>query len=478
MGRLIIILLNILAVLSIGIFQPSDVSMTMDVPSQVVAGTEFEVRITLKKGDVESFSRFQMEIPAGLTAIGSSSANADFNFAEKRVRMIWLRLPDPQEFTFSFNIKVDERLKGVFTLDGQFSYIYNNERQTAFLSPQAISIGPSPDIDPNLVVDISEFEEKVVQHIPSVSEDAANIACIRQKPFLNETGSEYIVNVLVSKQDKQKFAKVEETIPEGYSAVALQSSDAIFTFKNQKVKFLWMNLPASPNFSVKYRLIPKDGAAFTSPDISGTFSFMAGEKTISVDIMQSEGDIENLSEQEIQNLIADLKSKPVAVPVKEPVIADVKPVEEKGIIQVEEKEIKPAEEEKPDVIIEPVSQKVEEKPEVRKPAQKFKSEDLAYLLEPETGVYYRVQVAAGHKPVDIKKYFKKFNLDLEVRKEDHEGWIKYSVGSFNLYKDARDYRVHIWNTTVIDDAFVSAYNDGRRITVQEALMIVDQKWYK
>jgi hypothetical protein len=434
----------------------------MEVPSQVIAGTEFEVRITLKKGDIESFSRFQMDIPAGLTAVSSSSANADFSFSEKRVRMIWLRLPDPQEFSFSFKVKVDERLKGTFNLDGQFSYIFNNERQTAFISPQAISIQPSPDIDPSLVVDINEFEEKVIQYVPPVSEDAVNIACIRQKPFLNETGSEYVVNILVSKQDKKKFAKVEENIPEGYNAIALQSSDAIFTFKNQKVKFLWMNLPASPDFNISYRLIPKEGSAFTSPDIKGTFSFMAGEKTISIDIMQTEVDIENLSAQEIQNLILDLKNKPVVVPVEKPVFKEVTTVEEQ----------------KPDIIKEPLSEKVKQKPETKKPAQKLKPGDLAYLLEPETGVYYRVQVAAGHKPVDIKKYFKKFNLDLEVRKESHEGWIKYSVGSFNVYKDARDYRVHIWNTTVIDDAFVSAYNDGKRITVQEALMIADQKWYK
>ena len=48
---------------------------------------------------------------------------------------------------------------------------------------------------------------------------------------------EYIVNLLVNKEDKNNFAKVEENVPEGYIAVALDNKDAIFTFKSQKVKF-------------------------------------------------------------------------------------------------------------------------------------------------------------------------------------------------------------------------------------------------
>jgi hypothetical protein len=68
-----------------------------------------------------------------------------------------------------------------------------------------------------------------------------------------------MVRLLVNKANTEKFAKIEENIPIGFSAEAIDAKDAIFTFKDQKAKFLWMNLPPDPRFIVSYRLIPEDG---------------------------------------------------------------------------------------------------------------------------------------------------------------------------------------------------------------------------
>ena len=461
MYRVFAIVLNIILGLFADTFFQQEVTLNVDTPTQVVAGTEFEVRVNIHKGDLESFSRLQQSLPAGLTASASNSSNADFTFEDKRVRLIWLRMPRQDEFSVTYLVKVDQRLKGTFDIKGKFSYIDNNERKSVSFESSQITIQPSPDIDPSLVVDINDFEKTVIPYIAPASA-SPEIACIRQQPYPDQNGSGYIVNLLVNKESKDKFAKIEEKIPAGYDAISIDPKESIFTFKGGTAKFLWMNMPASPYFIVSYKLVPT-GQNSAPPQPKGKFSYLETDKTISIDIKQTGSDLATLTPTEVGDLIASLSNQPAG----------------KTGITPETAKVEKAQPEETKLI---ASNNTPAKKETKETRKTKKSHEVkgnsAYQLEPESGVYFRVQLAAGHDPVNIERYFRKYKLDREVRKEKHEGWIKYSVGSFPVYKEARDYRVHIWNTTVIGDAFVSAYNNGDRITVQEALMIANQQWYK
>jgi len=449
-------------VLSINLMLSEDVSLNVGVPSVVNAGAEFDVELTLQKGSIESFARFQQDLPNGLTAQVVDPANANFTFENQKVKIIWLKLPSEKEFKVLYRLKVDERLKGEFDLKGVFSYIDDNQRKSVKVVSSAILIKQSSRIDPNLIVDIKDFQQMVPIQ-PPISLVAKNVRCIRQVPSVVGVNNEYIVNILVNKGSTEKFAKIEEEIPQGFKAEAIQTKDAIFTFKDQKVKFLWMNLPAEQRFVVSYKLTPINKAEVKSLALKGTFSFIINEATQVIDITQKEVDLTNLDPRNLEGIIATVPMPTFSSIGGQNV--DGQPTSnsytEPGVDGGKEIEIK--------------YQKIEEK---KQPIGKRVIDLKSFMLEPEKGVYFRVQIAAGHRPVDIKNYFKKYKLPQEVRTEEHEGWYKYSVGSFNGYREARDYRVNLWKTTKLSDAFVAAYNNGIRITVQEALMITNQKWFK
>jgi hypothetical protein len=59
----------------------------------------------------------------------------------------------------------------------------------------------------------------------------------------------------------------------------------------------------------------------------------------------------------------------------------------------------------------------------------------------------------------------------------HDGWFKFTVGGWGTYADARSKRDELAPYN-LPGPFVTAYNSGTRITVQEALMITKQSWVK
>tara|TARA_Y100000589_G_scaffold314762_1_gene337467 strand:+ start:158 stop:1843 length:1686 start_codon:yes stop_codon:yes gene_type:complete len=91
-------------------------------------------------------------------------------------------------------------------------------------------------------------------------------------------------------------------------------------------------------------------------------------------------------------------------------------------------------------------------------------------------INYRVQICALRKKIETNYFKQNHNVKEKIYLNMHEGWHKYTVGDFKEYMLARDHRSTAKSNYKINGSFVTAYNDGSRITVQEALMITKDKW--
>jgi cell division protein FtsN len=93
-------------------------------------------------------------------------------------------------------------------------------------------------------------------------------------------------------------------------------------------------------------------------------------------------------------------------------------------------------------------------------------------------IFYNVQIGAFTNPaVTSAKLARMYRISENIRSEMAGGFTKFMVGKFDEYKSARNHRETVKGKGV-NGAFVTAYNGPVRITVQEALMISNQKWLK
>lgn len=473
--------IGISLLLFLGMFFSGDaVRLSMDVQKEVRAGEEFEVSIRVDKGDLESFARFQVELPRGLVSTGGKAMNANFESDGQTVRFVWLRLPQAPTFEINYTVSVDGRLRGDFSLGGEFSFISENTRKTVSLTNATVTIKPSRNTPASQQLDIAEYQKSIPAQ-RDLSLARSQVRCVREMPRPMGEGNDQIVRLLVSREQQMKFAKIEEQIPAGYTAEPIETQEAIFTQEGNQVKFLWMTLPNDPLFIVSYRLIPPALMQPVPFDLSGRLSYMQDESTHMIEIVQRDVSLENMSIGELERLV---RTVPMTLLDEKGNRSSTLPSSAGGTVASGGRLV-PQGPSSGGVDIPVRYQQISDdigqggkastggRASQRQPINMEK-----YLLQPEEGVYYRVQVAAGHRPVNISSYFRRLALHADVKTERHEGWYKYSVGSFKEYKQARDYRTEVWNTTKIGDAFVAAYNNGKRITVQEALMITSQKWYR
>ena len=228
----------------------------------------------------------------------------------------------------------------------------------------------------------------------------------------------YQVNLKIKYTDVRGFAKIQDIIPAGASVKPVEAGGSVFSIVNTKVKYVWMNFPEDDGeINVSYRIDLANAKSKNINDLAGEFAYIEGDESKKVMIGNPSG--------------VDL-------------VASTEPA----------------------------------KTEVKKETKKEKkSIPVTNTPAPQNGVVYKVQIMAAHKSVNVNSYFSskfKFNENVEI--DLHEGWSKYLTGEYGKYLEARNKRNNIRSSYNFRGPFVVAYNDGERITVQEALMITRQKW--
>jgi hypothetical protein len=483
MIKQLILLIQVLGLFFYQLIFTGDIAVTQKFPDSLIQGKEAVIEITINKDDVTGFAKFQQVLPKGFTAEPIETKGATFSFKDSKVKFIWMALPAEKEFTISYKLKPNQSTLGDFTVGGKFSFITDSDRknivipiadfsviseelvsEAAELDPIEEDVDEESIIEEDIVADV-EVEEVLTPEAEVLAVDDENtketltINCKRS--IENLENGKFKVSVEINKKGVEGFAKIIEEIPDGFLASKGNSKGGAFSFKKNEVKILWMAVPTLDVYVISYNIEAVSSTLNGDYNIIGYYSYLDNKIITKYDISRS---VFNLNIEEV------ILEEPVEEVTK--------------LFAVEETLTEPKTEEIVDVVPEMIKEEISESvAKIEDSADLDKSSIAANNMNkitstssPENGVTYKVQVGAGHRKVSSTYFKTKFNLKDNVSTINHEGWIKYLVGSYDEYKSARDKRNTLRKN--VKTAFVTAYNSGIRITVQEALMISSQKWYK
>ena len=460
MLKFAILLFNTLALLIYQFLFSDGITVTQKVPASVKAGSEFTIEITVNKGTSGGFAKLQEELPAGFTAVEDNNNGASFSFSNQIVKFIWMTLPNDKEFKISYKVKVAASVSGDQSIGGKLSYVVDNVKQVAEIAPSTIGItGGTPGeiattetpktetpttetpTTETPTTEVAKTETPTTSTVTATTGEPGSVSCVRKVP--GKVSGEFTVEITINKGNLTGFAKLMEVLPTGFTALANESAGASFSFADQKVRFIWVSMPAQPEMKISYKVTVAP-SVIEDQIIDGVFSYIENDETkkfvlpTSTVSIGKEAATQPIASTEVKtNEAKNLASIPKESKVKEPKIKKVK--------------------------------------ESKSTASSFSATSIPSA---NVKLHYRVQIIALQKRNRSTEYIANlYKINETVMKEPEGGFRKYTVGTHNEYKEARDARETFKPKGVIAP-FVTAYNRGRRITVQEALMVSSQKWYR
>jgi hypothetical protein len=448
MIKYLFLLFSTISFATVNLFDLGDVEITHNIPDYLIAGKVYDVDIVVKKGAIGGFAKFQMEVPDGINVKAVETRNSSFTFKSNIVKNIWMSVPEESEVLLSYKFEIAQNFVGDGSITSRFVFIKDNERYSVEMESHKVIVGDGSD----MVAGVGEeFNDQAFT--PDKLKINRNIKALG----LNE----FEVSIIIEKDGLEGFAKIQDILPEGFEARPISTSKSVFSIVEDKVKFIWFNIPPEETIEASYNLISQYPVT-EETTLNGSFNFLFNDEARQIDLpkeklidfIEDSQQVTQVDEEPTQTTSDGSETTTiVAVPV---IIQKDEDSTSELNEEIQKNEIESKEEDQTEVIV----------------------EEVTYMSGAQSDIFYRVQLAAGRRNVSLTYLKKKHGFSDEVFLENHEGWFKYTTGNYPEYVSARDRREKIKQLYRFKGPFVTAYNAGERITVQEALLISKQKWVK
>ena len=452
------ILINSLTLFIFGLFQTDNsVTIKNNIPSNFIVGQEVAVEFRISKGIQTGFAKFQLELPDGISIIKKDEMNSIYSIQNGVAQWIWSEVPEDEELLIKLTLVASELGIGIKTFNSNYSFIEKNEKKVFNMLPLEASI------QNNIINNkVSVIKDTLTKAEPNTIIDVVRL--ISDGPNANEK----TITIKIKKGDTKGFAKYSDEIDLNLNAKAIKTDGSSFSVSDGKIKFVWVDVPTKSELEVSYHI---DLNNKNSNILKGEYSYLEKNQSKKY-IVKPDSLVIGKLKDEI-NLQAVQKTE-----------AAKSIVQENEANQLTLKKI--IEDSKSNLTIEKTSTLVTEAPNlVKKEANELKTIPAKADIVKETPQIvnadpnFVVQIGAfKNTKIVATVLIKKYRITDKIVDELHDGFSKFMVGNHNLYKEARKHRDIIKSKHGVKDAFIAAYNVGKRITVQEALMVSKQSWFK
>lgn len=187
------------------------------------SGSKGELEVKVQKKNINSFAKYQVEFPLGVSFSEIDSKGGNFSLEGNKAKIVWVNLPPESEFVIKLKIYFDEQVVFPVTLYQKFYYLENSIKKEVQANPLIINASENTIAYINSAQNQSPSEKSIIAASITSSEKNEEVSEIKKEKKNNSHQ-----NYTMPKETKSN-SSLSETTPSTTSTVP---NDA-YTYKIQ-----------------------------------------------------------------------------------------------------------------------------------------------------------------------------------------------------------------------------------------------------